>query len=97
MKNKVGYLGLIFIIIFGILFVIVYYDIYFVEPINWISSEFILILLLLSIIFGCFGLLLSFSYRIKEYFIKYKNAKCKHCGHRNRISALYCDKCGEKL
>ena len=97
MKDKKGYVVIILLSIFAILFIIVYIEIYVLEPTSWYNSESIIILLILALVFGGSGFLLIFIDRIKEFFDISEKATCTKCGNRNRISALHCDKCGKEL
>jgi len=71
--------------------------IFALEPNSWHNSPHVVVLLLLAVISGGSGFALIFFHNIEENFSRYKKAKCKNCNNRNRSSALYCDKCGEKL
>jgi len=97
MKTILTYLIPIFLLIFAVLFIIVYIEIYFIMPTSWIYSEVIRLELIITVIFGSSALLMILLIKLKPYFIKWKKAKCKVCGNRNRINALHCDRCGEKL
>ena len=96
MKHLLGYLVLLCISIFAILFIIVYIEIYYIEPHTWIYSQSILIQLVVSISFGSVGFLMILFSRTK-YYLNTNKKVCKQCGNRNRMSALYCDKCGTEL
>jgi len=97
MKNKLGYLVLVFEVIFCILFIIAIIFIFALEPNSWYDSPLVFILLLLAVIFGGSGFALILFHDIKENISRVKKARCKNCDNRNRSSAIYCEKCGEKL